>query len=136
MKYFYFSVEEGQLFQRGFNYALPRCLAGDEMTRASKEVHAEVYDEHQVGFRLFKQLIWVIHFPTIEVDAASLARRCQAFQINSNKIHAIIVELHGMVTSQPFHTQAFDLISPINPPSRDHIWILATMDVTLRESRK
>lgn len=45
-----------------------------------------------------------------------------------NRIHAATVELHNLATPWSFHTWAFDLIGPINPPSLGHIWILAATE--------
>lgn len=55
---------------------------------------------------------------------AILRSTCQACQLHGNKIHAPAVELHSLATPWPFHTWAFDLVGPINPPSRGKIWVL------------
>ncbi|OMO51233.1 hypothetical protein CCACVL1_29922, partial [Corchorus capsularis] len=34
------------------------------------------------------------------------------------------MELHSVTTLWPFHTWAFDLIGPINPLAKGHIWVL------------
>lgn len=47
--------EEGLLFMRGFNQALPRCIVGDEVTRVLKEVHSGYYAEDRVGFMLLSR---------------------------------------------------------------------------------
>lgn len=63
-----------------------------------------------------------------EADALYFARKCQACQFHNNQIHAPTIELHNLSTPRPFHTWAFDLVSPINQPSRGYIWILAVIE--------
>lgn len=38
------------------------------------------------------------------------------------------MELHSLSTLWPFHTWTFDLVGPINPPSRGFNWILAATE--------
>lgn len=52
----------------------------------------------------------------------------QACKLNSNKIHATSVELHGLSTPWPLNIWALDLIGPINLPGRGRVWILATTE--------
>ncbi|WRX31892.1 Integrase [Theobroma cacao] len=40
-------------------------------------------------------------------------------------MHAPVVQLHNIITPWPFHTWAFNLIRPINSPSKGYTWILA-----------
>ncbi|XP_028055050.1 uncharacterized protein K02A2.6-like [Camellia sinensis] len=49
-----------------------------------------------------------------------------------NLIHALAVELHNIKTPYPFHTWAFDLVSPIAQQSKGHRWILAVTEVSTK----
>lgn len=61
----------------------------------------------------------------MEAGSLSFARRCQACQLRGNKIQAPAVQLHSTSIPWPSRTWAFDLIGPINPPSRGNIWIIS-----------
>lgn len=62
-------------------------------------------------------------WPILQAAAACFTQRCQAWQLNCI-IHTPAVELHSLSSPTPLSTWAFYLIDPINPPSRDNIWIL------------
>lgn len=64
----------------------------------------------------------------MEADALSFVRKCQACQVHCNQIHAPTVELHSLSTHWPFHTWAFDLVKPTNPPSAGFNWIATTIE--------
>lgn len=68
------------------------------------------------------------YWPTMEADALELVRRCQQCQFHGNLVHAPTVDLHSLSSPWPFHTWAFDLIGPITPASKEHVWILAATE--------
>lgn len=49
-------------------------------------------------------------------------------QFHGNGVHAPTVDLHSLSSPWPFHTWAFDLIGPITPASKEHVWILAATE--------
>lgn len=79
------------------------CLAGNKVTGVHKEVHPGVGGEQQGGFRVYKQLIHLgYYWFTMEVDATSFVRRCQACQLKVTESTSI-VELHNLSTPWPFY---------------------------------
>lgn len=68
----------------------------------------------------------------MDIDVASFTQRCQACQLNSNRIHTSTVEYHSLSIILLFHTWTFDLISPVNPLSRGQIWILAASECSTK----
>lgn len=120
-----FFVEGGLLFRKGLNQVPLRCIAGDEVTTVLKEVHSGDCGEHQGGSKLFKKILQLgYYWPTMEADSLTFARKCQACQLVRNQIRAPAIELHSLSNPWPFHTWAFDMVGPINPPSRGFNWIL------------
>lgn len=116
------------LILKRFNQAPLRCIAGDEVVKVLKEVHSKDCDEHWGGSRLFKKIMHLgYYWPTMEADAV-VTRKCQTRQFYSNQIHAQTTELHSLSTHWPFHIWGFDLLGPINPPSRGLIWTLAARE--------
>ena len=43
-------------------------------------------------------------------------------------IHTHPWNLHSMVTPWHFHIWGLDLVGPVNPPSREYIWILVATE--------
>ena len=61
-------------------------------------------------------------------DVAEYVKTCHTCQVHGNLIHTHPTNLQNMMTSWPFHTWGLDLIGPINPPSKGHIWILVATE--------
>lgn len=80
------------------------------------------------GIRLDNWFIWVI-FSTLDARLASLLETAK--HVSSITIAFMPLQLNYIVclTPSPFHIWAFDFIAPINPPSRDHIWIILQLHV-------
>ncbi|KAL5570108.1 hypothetical protein UlMin_026683 [Ulmus minor] len=97
-----FHIEEGILYFKAPTGVLARCLSKEEASSKVKEIH--------------------------EQDAMNYAQKCQNCQLFGSKIHAPSVNLHPVNAPWPFHTWALDLIGPISPPSKGHIWILTATE--------
>lgn len=122
-----FFIHEGSLFRRGFSGRPLRCLNGDEIREVLQRTHET---EHQGGAKLYQQLVHLgYYWPTMEADALSHARHCRACQVHGNLIHAPAVDLRALGTPWPFHTWAMDLVGPIAPPFRGHIWIITATEL-------
>ena len=61
----------------------------------------------------------------MKTDVLDHAKKCYLCPIHGNAIHAPTIKLHNIITPWLFHTWAFDLIGPINLPSKGYTWILA-----------
>lgn len=74
--------------------------------------------------------------PSMEADATSFARRCQACQVNSNMIHAPVVELHNLSTHG--HSTPKSSISSIlsNHVPEDTYGSYSKLNVTLSGSKQ
>ena len=55
-------------------------------------------------------------------------KTCHTCQVHGNLIHTHPTNLQNMMTPWPFHTWGLDLIGPINPPSKGHVWILVATE--------
>ena len=94
-----------------------------------QEVHAEECGDHQGKRRLLQQLLNLGYFwHTMKQDAAECVKTCHTCQVHGNLIHTHPTNLYNMMTPWPFHTWGLDLIGPINPPSKGHIWILVATE--------
>ena len=122
-------VEGGILFRKGFNREPLRCLGPPEAQSVMQEVHTGEGGNHQGKRRLLQQLLNLGYFwPTMKQDAAECVKTCHTCQVHGNLIHTHPTNLQNMMTLWPFHTWGLDLIGPINPPYKCHIWILVATE--------
>ncbi|KAF7130878.1 hypothetical protein RHSIM_Rhsim10G0096500 [Rhododendron simsii] len=122
-----FFIHNEELFRRSFERKPLKCLTGPETLKALEAAH-EAKD--QGGAKLFQHLLHVgYYWPTMEEDAKNHVKRCKAYQVHRNMIHAPAVDLRAIRTPWPFHTWGMDLIGPINPLSRGNIWILTALEL-------
>ena len=113
------------LFRKRFNGEPLRCLGTPEEQSVMQEVHARECGDHQGKRWLLQQLLNLGYFwPTMKQDAAECVKTCHTCQVHGNLIHTHPTNLQNMMTPWSFHTWELDLIGPINPPSKGHIWIL------------
>ncbi|XP_028123698.1 uncharacterized protein LOC114320834 [Camellia sinensis] len=121
-----FFLQGEQLFRHGFDGKPLRCLSGAEIHKVLELTHGS---EHQGGAKLFQHLLHLgYYWPTMEADAKMYAKRCKPCQLHGNLIHAPATDLHSSSPPWPFHTWAMDIIGPISPPSRGHIWIVVAIE--------
>ena len=124
-----FFMNGDDLFRVSFAGKSLKCISPADIHPLLEEVHGGSSGEHEGGRKLYQKLLDIgYYWPTMEADAVNHARKCYSCQIHGNAIHAPAVELHSITTPWPFHTWAFDLIGPINPPSKGYIWILAATE--------
>lgn len=99
------------------------CLRGYKVIKILKEFMEEFLANIMgpLGSRS-SILIWVV------ISRTFFARRCQVCQLNGNRIHTSVVELHNFKTHWLFHTWALDLIRLINPSYRGHMRILNVIE--------
>ena len=122
-------MEGGILFRKGFNREPLRCLGTPEAQSVMRKVHAGKCGDHQGKRRLLQQLLNLGYFwPTMKQDVAEYVKTCHTCQVHGNLIHTHPTNLYNMMTPWPFHTWGLDLIGPINPPSKGHIWILVATE--------
>lgn len=117
------------MFRLSFAGTSLKCVSPADVNPLLAEMHAGSSGEHEGGRKLYQKLLDLgYYWPTMEADAVNYARKCYPCQIYGNAIHAPAVQLHSIITPWPFHTWAFDLIGPINPPSKGYTWILAATE--------
>lgn len=89
-------VEQGQLFRRVFNQAPLRCLTVMRWQEFLKKVMQEYVTS--TNWALGSSNRWIhlgYYWSYMEAYIASFTRRCQASQLNNNKIHARAIKLHS-----------------------------------------
>ncbi|XP_074327395.1 uncharacterized protein LOC141665314 [Apium graveolens] len=102
------------LYKRGFNRPLLRCVAGDECDYIMREVHGGICGNHAGGTSLAHKILRQgYYWPTLKKDAHEFARacdRCQRFaNLNSNPV----VPLKQITSPWPFTVWGIDLIGEL-----------------------
>ena len=106
-----------------------RCLGTPKAQSVMQEVHMGECGNHQGKRRLLQHLLNLGYFwPTMKQDAANYVKMCHTCQVHGNLIHTHPTNLQNMMNPWSFHTWGLDLIGPINPPSKGHIWILVAIE--------
>ena len=95
----------------------------------TKEVYSRECGEHQGKKKFYRCLLQMgYYWPAMKKDTTEFVKKCHSCQVQANLIHTHLQSLHSMVTPWPFHTWGLNLMGPVNPPSREYIWILVAID--------
>ncbi|XP_050229113.1 uncharacterized protein LOC126678254 [Mercurialis annua] len=119
-------VLAGDLYKKGFEGLLFRCIGPKEAMLAMAEVHEGIAGAHQAGPRMR----WLIHkygfyWPKMEQDCIRYAKGCEACQKYGPIQHVPAEELHSIIKPWPFRGWAVDLIGKIYPDSSDgHTFVI------------
>ncbi|XP_073049435.1 uncharacterized protein [Primulina eburnea] len=117
---------EGDLYRKGLDGLLLRCIGFPEALEIMKQVHEGVCGAHQSGVKMR----WLIrrygyYWPSILKDSIKYAKGCQPCQKHGNIQRIPTDELHSVVKPWPFKGWAMDLIGKIYPASsKGHSFIL------------
>ncbi|XP_016177922.1 uncharacterized protein LOC107620245 [Arachis ipaensis] len=118
------------LYKKGIDGSLSRCLGREDQNVALGEVHNGICGAHQAG----RKMRWVlyqnhIYWPSMIKDFIDYAKACQECQKHGSIQQIPAAELHSIIKPWPFRGWALDLIGLIHPPSsRQHKFILVAID--------
>ncbi|XP_050229217.1 uncharacterized protein LOC126678356 [Mercurialis annua] len=119
-------VLAGELYKKGFEGLLFRCIGPKEVMLAMAEVHEGIAGAHQAGPRMR----WLIHkygfyWPKMEQDCIRYAKGCEACQKFGPIQHVPAEDLHSIIKPWPFRGWAVDLIGKVYPGSSDgHTFVI------------
>ncbi|XP_057432184.1 uncharacterized protein LOC130724933 [Lotus japonicus] len=123
-------ILDDELFKKGVNEVLLKCLSEEEAFRAVKAVHDGMCGAHQAGHKmkwtLFRQ---GVYWPSMLKDCIEYAKSCAECQKHAGIQHVPASELHSIVKPWPFRGWALDLIGQIHPSSsKQHDYIIVAID--------
>ncbi|XP_015960838.1 uncharacterized protein LOC107484811 [Arachis duranensis] len=119
-----------ELYKKGIDGSLMRCLSREDQSIALGEVHNGICGAHQAG----KQMKWVlcrihVYWPSMIKDCIDYVKGCQECQKHGSIQQIPAAELHSIIKPWPFRGWALDLIGLIHPPSsKQHNFILVAID--------
>ncbi|XP_016177618.1 uncharacterized protein LOC107619895 [Arachis ipaensis] len=98
-----FTIIQGQLFKKGLNQPLLKCLRPDQMDYVLSEVHEGCYGHHIGGKALARKLIKTgYYWPSMMADSKEFVKRCRRCQESANFHKGSAAELSLLMASRPF----------------------------------
>ncbi|XP_057720364.1 uncharacterized protein LOC130934856 [Arachis stenosperma] len=108
-----YAVIQGQLFRKGLNQPLLKCLHPDQTDYVLREVHEGCCGHHIGGKALARKLIRAgYYWPSMMADSKEFVKKCVKCQQNANFARAPASELSLLMTSRPFSQWGVDLLGP------------------------
>jgi len=108
-----YAVVEGDLYRRGANGILMRCISQEEGRELLAEIHGGECGSHSSSRTLVgKAFRHGFYWPTALQDAAELVRSCKACQFHAKQIHTPAQALQMIPPSWPFAVWGVDILGP------------------------
>jgi ribonuclease HI len=108
-----YTLVEGDLYRRGANGILMRCITQEEGRGLLTEVHGGECGSHSSSRTLVgKAFRHGFYWPTALQDAAELVRKCTACQFHAKQIHTPAQSLQMIPPSWPFAVWGLDILGP------------------------
>jgi hypothetical protein len=109
----YYAVVEGDLYCRGANDILMRCITQEEGRELLTEIHGGECGSHSssrtlVGKAFRHGFCW----PTALQDVAEMVKSCKACQFHAKQIHTLAQALQMIPPSWPFTVWGVDILGP------------------------
>ncbi|XP_015954355.1 uncharacterized protein LOC107478734 [Arachis duranensis] len=119
-----------ELYKKGIDGSLSRCLGQDDQNIALGEVHNEICGSHQAG----KKMKWVlyrnhVYWPSMIKYCINYAKACQECQKYGSIQQIPASEFHSIIKPWLFRGWVLNLIRLIHPSlSKQHKFILVAID--------
>jgi ribonuclease HI/transposase InsO family protein len=108
-----YALVEGDLYRRGANGILLRCITREEGRDLLADIHEGECGSHSSSRTLVgKAFRHGFYWPTALQDAVELVRKCQACQYHAKQIHTPAQALQMIPTSWPFAVWGLDILGP------------------------
>jgi hypothetical protein len=83
-----YTLVEGDLYRRGVNGVLMRCITREEGCELLAEVHEGEYGNHASSHTLVGKAFWHgFYWPIALQDVVELVKTCKACQFHAKQIH-------------------------------------------------
>ncbi|XP_057721199.1 uncharacterized protein LOC130935456 [Arachis stenosperma] len=119
-----YAVIQGQLFKKGFNQPLLKCLHPDQTDYVLREVHEGCCGHHIGGKALARKLIRAgYYWPSMMADSKEFVKKYVKCQENANFHRAPASELSLLTSSWPFSQWGVDLLGhSLSVLGRKFLW--------------
>jgi hypothetical protein len=124
-----YTVVEGDLYRRGANGVLMRCITREEGRDLRAEIHGGECGSHSSSRTLVgKAFRHGFYWPTALQDAAKLVRSCKACQSHAKQIHTPAQVLQMIPPSWPFAVWGLDILGPFPRAVGGYRYLYVTID--------
>ncbi|XP_073137179.1 uncharacterized protein [Henckelia pumila] len=130
MKILNYVLVEGDLYRKGMDKLLLRCIGFPKAMEVMKQVHEGVCSAHQSGIKMR----WLVrrhgyYWPSMLKDCIRYSKGCQPYQKHGNIQRVPADEMYAIIKPWPFRGWAMDLIGKIYPSSsKGHNFIIVATD--------
>jgi hypothetical protein len=108
-----YAVVEGDLYRRGANGILMRCITQEEGREFLMDIHGGECRSHSSSHTLVgKAFRHGFYWPTALQDAAEMVKSCKACQFHAKQIHTPAQALQMIPPSWPFAILGVDILGP------------------------
>jgi transposase InsO family protein len=123
------TLVEGDLYRRGANGTLMRCITREEGCDLLAEIHGGECGSHSSSRTLVgKAFRHGFYWPTALQDAADLVRSCEACQFHAKRIHTPAQSLQMIPPSWPFAVWGVDVLGPFPRATGGYRFLFVAID--------
>jgi hypothetical protein len=118
----HYTVVNGELYKSGVTEPCLQCITSEKGLELLKEIHSGFCGAH-IGTRALagKAIKQGFYWPTINIDAKTLVRQCEACQKTANQQNLPSMSVHLIPPSWPLQRWGMDLVGPL-PTAQGNWW--------------
>jgi hypothetical protein len=109
-----YTVVNGELYKSGVTEPWLRCITSEKGLELLREIHSGFCGAH-IGTRALagKAIKQGFYWPTINIDAKALVRKCEACQKTANQQNLPSMPVHLIPPTWPLQRWGMDLVGPL-----------------------
>jgi ribonuclease HI len=124
-----YTVVEGDLYHRGANDILMRCITQEEGRELLAEIHGGECGSHSSSRTLVGKAFWHgFYWPTALQDAVEFVKSCKACQVHAKQIHTPTQTLQMIPSSWPFAVWGVDILGPFPRAVGEYHFLFVAID--------
>jgi hypothetical protein len=124
-----YTVVEGDLYRRGANGILMRCIIQEEGHELLAEIYGGECGSHSTSRTLVgKAFRHGFYWPTTLQDAAELVKSCEACQFHVKQLHTPAQALQMIPPSWPFVVWGLDILGPFPRAVGGYRFLIVAID--------
>ena len=124
-----FTILNNTLYKRGFSMPYLKYVDEEKAKYVLKEIHEGVCEDHVGRRSLVSKVIRAGYFwPTIQVDARELVKKCDKCQRFGNVQHLLAEKLMTISSPWPFAQWGIDIVGPLPQGKRQVKFLLVAIN--------
>ena len=109
-----FTILNDTLYKRGFSMPYLKCVNEEEAKYILEEIHERICGDHAGPTSLVSKVIRIGYFwPTMQVDAKELVKKCNKCQRFGNVQRLPVERLMTIASPWPFAQWGIDIVDPL-----------------------